>query len=314
VRVRDRIPAADLADGRARLDRLVAAGPRHTELDGVWAENIWDLVSYLPALLASDIACIHSSGPSLQNAVRSVPAETVLPVRLRETAAVLGDHPVVVAADAIVDPHVVFDARGGPILVSSGATIHPFTRLEGPCFIGPGTTVLSGRIASCAIGEKCKISGELSNTTILAYSNKAHEGFVGHSIIGRWVNIGAGSITSNLKNTYGSVSLWTPHGSRDTGLQFLGTMFGDHSRTGIGTMLSTGSVLGAGANIFGGGMPPRYVPAFAWGVSEDGTFGEFDLEKFIEVAERAMNRRGVELNAGQRRHYAEVYRAFRPKR
>ena len=97
----------------------------------------------------------------------------------------------------------------------------------------------------------CKVRGELSNTIFLGYSNKGHDGFVGHSYLGRWVNLGAGTITSNLKNTYGTVSLWTPDGVRDTGLQFLGTLFGDHVKTGIGLRLTTGTVLGAGANVYG---------------------------------------------------------------
>jgi UDP-N-acetylglucosamine diphosphorylase/glucosamine-1-phosphate N-acetyltransferase len=170
---------------------------------------------------------------------------------------------------------------------------------------------MAGRIAASAVGEKCKVSGEMSNTTMIGFSNKAHDGFVGHSCLGRWVNIGAGTITSNLKNTYGDVSLWTPSGVRGSGMQFLGTFFGDHARTGIGTMLPTGSVIGAGANVFGGGMPPRYVPPFSWGSARGEEFEAYDLEKFIEVAARVMARRSVPFSDGVRRHYEEVYRRSR---
>src|SRR5204863_9771343 len=96
------------------------------------------------------------------------------------------------------------------------------------------------------------------------YANKGHEGFVGHSYLGKWVNLGAGTTTSNLKNTYGTVSLWTPSGTRNTGLQFLGTLFGDHVKTGIGLRLSTGTVIGTGANVYDA-MPPKAVAPFAWG-------------------------------------------------
>ena len=129
--------------------------------------------------------------------------------------------------------------------------MHAFTRINGPCYIGRKVNVLGGEISGCSIGDVCKVRGEVSNTIFLGHSNKGHDGFVGHSYLGRWVNLGASTVTSNLKNTYGTVALWTPSGVRDTGMQFLGTMFGDHVKTGIGLRLTTGSVLGAGANVYG---------------------------------------------------------------
>jgi hypothetical protein len=134
----------------------------------------------------------------------------------------------------------------------------------------------------------------MSNSIVLGYSNKGHEGFVGHSYLGRWVNLGAGTTTSNLKNTYGPISLWTPAGIRETGLQFLGTMFGDHAKTGIGTLLTTGTVLGAGANVFGSHMPPKTVPPFAWGEGEP--YGTHRLDKFLATAKVMMERRQMALS------------------
>ncbi len=312
VRLRDGLNASELSGGRVRLDKLNAHGRRTVDILGVWMENIWDLVRYLPSQLSSDINCVMAASGTTHSSLRCIPADTMPQIRLREVAAILGDSPVMVATDACIDPHVVFDARSGPILVARGATIHSFTRLEGPCFIGADTTVMSGRIASSAIGEKCKVNGEMSNSIILGFSNKAHDGFLGHSYLGRWVNIGAGTITSNLKNTYGPVGLWTPHGMRETGMQFLGSFFGDHARTGIGTMLATGTVIGAGANVFGGAMPPRYVPPFSWGKGEK--LEEYQFDKFLEVAERVLGRRNVALSDGLRRHYAEVHRVGRKDR
>src|SRR6266550_2308513 len=147
----------------------------------------------------------------------------------------------------------------GPILIRRGAIIAPFTHLVGPISVGRDSQVLGDRVANSSIGDSCKVRGELSNTIFIGHSNKAHAGFVGHSYLGRWVNLGALTTTSNLKNTYGPVQLWTPSGVRSTGQQFLGTIFGDHAKTGIGTMLTTGTVIGAGANVFGGTMPPRVV-------------------------------------------------------
>jgi hypothetical protein len=144
---------------------------------------------------------------------------------------------------------------------------------------------------------------------MLGYTNKGHTGFVGHSYLGRWVNLGAGTTTSNLKNTYGNVQMWTPSGLRDTGAQFLGTMFGDHVKTGIGTMLTTGTVLGAGANIYGGSVDSKYVPPFAWGDGEP--YESYEIDKFIEVAQRMMARRDVELSDEAAKQLWDAYAVSR---
>jgi hypothetical protein len=149
------------------------------------------------------------------------------------------------------------------------------------------------------------VRGEISNAVMLGYSNKGHTGFVGHSYVGRWVNLGAGTTTSNLKNTYGSIQMWTPSGMCDTGAQFLGTMFGDHVKTGIGTMLTTGTVLGAGANIYGGTVRSKNVPPFAWGDGEP--YDSYEIEKFVEVARRMMTRRHVELSSETAKQLTDAY-------
>src|SRR6185312_8563997 len=192
----------------------------------------------------------------------------------------------------------------GGIHVASGSHIHAFTRLVGPCYIGRNVTVMGGDISGCSIGDVCKVRGELSSSVLLGHSNKGHDGFVGHSYLGRWVNLGAGTVTSNLKNTYGTVSLWTPGGVRDTGLQFLGTMFGDHVKTGIGLRLTTGTVLGTGANVFEN-MPPKAVPPFAWGSKPP--YETYRADKFVETAARMMARRHVELSDRARRHLMRVH-------
>ena len=136
------------------------------------------------------------------------------------------------------------------------------------------------------------------------YANKGHDGFVGHSYVGRWVNLGAGTITSNFKNTYGNVALWTPAGVRDTGMQFLGTLFGDHVKTGIGLRLTTGTVLGAGANVYGE-MPPKVVAPFSWGDAPP--YASYRADKFLETAARMMSRRHVELTERAGRHLAAIH-------
>ncbi len=202
---------------------------------------------------------------------------------------------------------MVFDATAGPIYVASAAHVRAFTRLTGPCYIGNGSTIVGGDISGCSIGPRSKIRGEISASIVLGYSNKGHEGFVGHSYLGRWVNLGAGTTTSNLKNTYGTVALWTPGGIRDTGLQFLGTLFGDHVKTGIGVHLTTGTVLGAGANIYSTVIPPKAVPPFALG--EAPPYDTYEISKFLESAERMMSRRDVPLTDEARRLYQLAHAA-----
>jgi UDP-N-acetylglucosamine diphosphorylase / glucose-1-phosphate thymidylyltransferase / UDP-N-acetylgalactosamine diphosphorylase / glucosamine-1-phosphate N-acetyltransferase / galactosamine-1-phosphate N-acetyltransferase len=217
----------------------------------------------------------------------------------------IGEHPVFVEPGAVVEPNVCFDASSGPILLRAGSHVQAFTRLVGPLYVGQGSTLTTDRIAASSIGDVCKVHGEVSNTIFIGHANKGHDGFVGHSILGRWVNLGAGTITSNLKNTYGTVQLWTPDGVRETGLQFLGTLFGDHAKTGIGLRLTTGTVLGAGANVYGSAMPPKAVAPFSWGEAE--AFSDYRPDKFLEVASRMMARRHVTLGDGARRQLLASY-------
>jgi UDP-N-acetylglucosamine diphosphorylase / glucose-1-phosphate thymidylyltransferase / UDP-N-acetylgalactosamine diphosphorylase / glucosamine-1-phosphate N-acetyltransferase / galactosamine-1-phosphate N-acetyltransferase len=186
--------------------------------------------------------------------------------------------------------------------------VHSFTRVVGPCYVGEDSTVAGGRVSGCSIGDTCRVHGEISASIVLGHTNKGHDGFVGHSYLGRWVNLGAGTTTSNLKNTYGTVALWTPDGVRDSGLQFLGTLFGDHAKTGIGLRLTTGCVVGAGANVYDA-MPPKYVRPFSWGGAAP--YDVYDADKFLAVAERAMARRKVSLGDGARATLAAAHRAGR---
>ena len=219
---------------------------------------------------------------------------------------VANDHMAFVEQGAVVEPFTLFDTTLGPILLRKGATVQAFTRVVGPCYIGENSTVMGDRISGSSIGDTCRVHGELSATVFVGHSNKGHDGFVGHSIVGRWVNMGAGTITSTLKNTYGTVALWTPDGVRDTGLQFLGTLFGDHAKTGIGVKLTTGCVLGTGANVFDR-MPPKAVEPFAWGTGAP--YDSYSIDKFVETAERMMSRRHVSLNDEGRAFLRDVHAA-----
>lgn len=281
VRLAAPVPLAALRDGTATLETFVPGTGIRATASGWWLAAIWDLIGQLPTMLAADAAALAST-----------------PVAAPPSVTILGTHPVQIAPDARIEPQVVIDATAGAVVIGSGAVVQAFTRLQGPVVIAPGAAILGGRIACASVGEGAKVHGELSVSLVIGHANKGHDGFVGHSIIGRWANLGAGTITSNLKNSYGPVSCWTPTGLRETGLQFLGALIGDHAKTGIGTRLTTGCVLGAGANVVVDGVTPKVVPPFAWGAPP--SWGTYELERFLSVAERVMARRGVQLTDGGR--------------
>jgi UDP-N-acetylglucosamine diphosphorylase / glucose-1-phosphate thymidylyltransferase / UDP-N-acetylgalactosamine diphosphorylase / glucosamine-1-phosphate N-acetyltransferase / galactosamine-1-phosphate N-acetyltransferase len=197
-----------------------------------------------------------------------------------------------------VEPGVVMDFGNGPIWLDDGVTVRAFTRIAGPAYIGPGSTLLGGSYAAISIGPVCKVHGEMEEVVVLGYSNKAHDGFLGHAYLGRWVNLGAMTTNSDLKNNYGPVRMWTADGEQDTGLIKLGSLLGDYVKTGIGALLNTGTVIGAGSNLFGTEMPPKYVPPFSWGSGANLT--EFDADKFLQVTETVMKRRSLELSESMR--------------
>ncbi len=277
VRLREALPVERLADGTLPLEALAGAQVRSAPIRGWWMQEVWDYVAQLTAMLADDLPVL---GQTLQP--------------MYHGATVIGAHPVFVEAGAHVEPYVVLDASAGPIVIRREATVQAFTRVVGPCYVGQASLVTADKIAACSIGEVARVHGEISTSIVLGHSNKAHDGFVGHSYLGRWVNLGAGTTTSNLKNTYGTVTLWTPAGVRDTGQQFLGTLFGDHAKTGIGLQLTTGTVLGPGANVYDR-MPPKAVAPFSWGSCAP--YDTYDVDKFVDVAARAMARRQVTLGA-----------------
>ncbi|MBI3872110.1 MAG: hypothetical protein HY304_03420 [candidate division Zixibacteria bacterium] len=188
-----------------------------------------------------------------------------------------------------IDPHVFIDARHGPVWLDDGVVVESFTRIDGPAYIGKGTRLLGGKITGgCAIGPGCRIGGEWEAAIAQAFSNKAHAGFFGHGYLGEWVNLGAMTTNSDLKNTYGTVRVERGHGPEDTGQIKVGSYLADHTKTGIGTLLPTGSTWGVGANIFAGGWGPKLVPSFVWGGDQ---YTEHRLDRMLQTADIAISRR-----------------------
>lgn len=214
------------------------------------------------------------------------------------------------SSNRVVDPSNVFIEEGasvefgilnastGPIYIGKDAEIMEGSIIRGPFSIGEGSTLKLGTkiYGPTTVGPFCKVGGEVTNAVLFAYSNKAHEGYLGNSVLGEWCNIGADTNTSNLKNDYSEVRLWDyqTESFAKTGLQFCGLMMGDHSKCGINTMFNTGTVVGVSANIFGSGFPRNFIPSFSWG--GHGGFTTYLTKKAFEVAKVVMSRRNVEFS------------------
>ena len=201
------------------------------------------------------------------------------------------------------------NASDGPIFIGRNSRIMEGSMIRGPVAIGEHAQVKMGAkiYGGTTIGPWCKAGGEIVESILLEYSNKAHDGFLGHSYLGAWTNIGADTNTSNLKNNYENVRLWSYTEKRfvNTGTQFCGLIMGDHSKTAINVMLNTGTVIGVSTNIYGEGFPRNFVPSFSWGGNSG--FRTFKTEKAFETMERVMDRRQQTLDIEDRLIYLRVY-------
>ncbi len=212
--------------------------------------------------------------------------------------------------------HVTFNTSEGPIYIGKDAHIMEGAILRGPISIGEGTKIRMGaRIyGATTIGPQCKVGGEVSHSIIFGYSNKAHDGFLGHSVIGEWCNLGADTNTSNLKNNYETVRLWDYQEESfvRTDMQFCGTFMGDHSKCGINTMFNTGTVVGVSSQIFGAGFMRNFIPSFSWGSTSG--FSMYNFDKSIITAKRVYARRGLNFDKVEEdilRHVYEQTLAYR---
>lgn len=229
----------------------------------------WEIIKDIEKLIEEDIENHGIKGEILKGAV------------------IYGESNLYFGKNSAIEAGGLIDARTGKIYIDEEVRIKGPTVIEGPCFIGRGTIVDGAKIRpGCAIGEVCRIGGEIEATIIHGYSNKHHEGFIGHSYIGEWVNLGALTTNSDLKNNYSNVRVQIKGKTIDTGLLKFGCVIGDHAKTGIGSLINTGSIIGIFANIFGGGVTPKEVPSFSWGYED-----VYRLDKLLEVMKKVMKRR-----------------------
>lgn len=203
---------------------------------------------------------------------------------------------IYIRQNVTIKPGVVIDATNGPVYVDENAFIFPNAVIEGPACIGKGTIIKSSATIyeNVSIGDVCKVGGEVEDSIFLPYSNKQHAGFIGHSYLGSWVNLGADTNCSDLKNNYSKVKITLNGKTVDTDSQFLGVIMGDHSKTAINTMFNTGTVVGFSSNIFGAGFPPKFIPSFSWGGAEG--LAPYDLTKGIETAKFVTARRSLQFS------------------
>jgi UDP-N-acetylglucosamine diphosphorylase/glucosamine-1-phosphate N-acetyltransferase len=265
-------------------------------------EYTWDLVLANGEQITSEFAALGQDG---------------LEGDVEEPLAIRGSKKdIYVAPGARIHPMVTLDAEHGPIYVDERAEIHPFSRVEGPCYIGKNSLLLGAKCREGnSIGDFCRVGGEVEESIIHGYSNKYHDGFLGHSYVGEWVNLGALTTNSDLKNDYSSVSVMLDgRRSVDTGSTKVGSLIGDHAKTSIGTLLNTGSYVGAMALIMATGKPlPKHIPSFGWFIEGNVTKG-FGKGRLYETARTAMSRRGCQWSDQTEAMWDAVFEITSPVR
>lgn len=221
---------------------------------------------------------------------------------------------IFIGRNTIIDPYVVLDASEGPIYIGDNIKIMPHSAIKGPAFIGNNSVVKmhAAIYQNTSIGETCKVGGEIESSIIHSFTNKQHEGFLGHSYLGSWINIGASTNNSDLKNNYEPVDVYINNKLVNSGSRFVGLIMGDHSKTAINTMFNTGSVIGISCNIFGAGFPNKYLPSFTWGGSQ--FLRTNDISKSLEVAEIVTSRRNVNFSQAEKDLLTNIYNKTKPER
>jgi UDP-N-acetylglucosamine diphosphorylase/glucosamine-1-phosphate N-acetyltransferase len=245
---------------------------------------IWDIIADLSNRLTDDLNDDSSLGKILS------PLGDFVSIKNKER--------VYIGKNVELGAYLVLDTQDGPIWIDDGVVIESHCCIKGPVFIGKYSKIKPDTLLEVvAFGEVVKASGEIEESIFQGYSNKQHLGFLGHSFIGEWVNLGAGTTNSDLKNNYSKVNVVLEGKRYETGMQFLGTIIGDHSKAAINTTFNTGTIVEPFCNVFGTGYPPKYIPPFSWGCS---IIEEYKLDKAIQTATKVMKRRNIDLD--------EVYR------
>ena len=306
----DELVAAWMPDASSRLveedvvSRATFGDLPEEDIEGArFIGRLWHLVDEIRLALARDFR-VRTKGYNIYERPGAVVQEGALLVRGEQ---------IYLAPGATVRPGALLNASAGPIYVDEGAVVMEGAVVRGPVSVGAGAQVKIGaNIEGTAIGPWCKVGGEVHDAVFHSHANKGHAGFLGHSYLGRWCNLGADTNTSNLRNDYAPVTLYdSAEGDfAATGRQFLGLFMGDHSKAGINTMFNTGTVVGVSCNLYGAGFMPRHVPSFSWG-GPQADVQTYRLEKALRVAEAVMARRNVALTAADRELLSAIFEDVR---
>ncbi len=241
---------------------------------------MWDIIREHNTELISDLDIIgeYNSSSREYNGVHFINKEKIF-----------------IGQNTVIKPGVVLDASNGAIYIGNNSSIYPNSVIIGPVYIGNNSIIksLAKIYENVTIGDVCKVGGEVEDSIIMSYSNKQHEGFIGHAYLGSWINLGADTNCSDLRNNYGFVKSYVHGELVNTRTQFLGLIMGDHSKSGINTMFNTGTVVGVSCNIYGSGFPDKYLPSFTWGGKDD--LQTYDIEKCLDTAKVVMARRKIEF-------------------
>jgi UDP-N-acetylglucosamine diphosphorylase/glucosamine-1-phosphate N-acetyltransferase len=284
-------------------DWFDAALARHggAEVGGEWLSRPWDLVARNAAHLERDFAAEGNANVTNRHLA---------------TAALVGPaHRLSVHETARIDPYTVFDTTNGPITIAAGAWVQPFTRVEGPSYIGRDTQLFRANLrGGVTIGPVCRVGGEVEASIVHGHSNKYHEGFLGHAYVGEWVNLGAITSNSDLRNDYGEVSVPLGGVPVATGMAKVGCFIGDHTRTGMGSMLNTGTTIGVMCNVLPAGpLLPKHVPSFA-AVLHGRVAPGFPLAQLFATARIVMGRRDQVFTEVEEQLYLGLYEQTRLER
>ncbi len=251
------------------------------ETSAVTLNYLWDALAQNGRAIAEDVKVLENIPPFHSDSTKSI-------YGINETA-------IYVAENVEISPGVILDASEGPIIISEKARIMANSVIVGPCAIGQNSLVKIGAkiYGETSFGDYCKIGGEVENSIVQGYSNKQHDGFLGHSYLGEWVNLGADTNTSDLKNTYSPIIVRLAGKRVPTGRIMLGLLCGDHTKSGINTMFATGTVAGVSSSVLGPDYAPSVIPSFSFGGASDSP--RYQIDRALDVARTVMKRRAKEL-------------------
>ena len=293
-RSKNKLVAANLSSSHAK-NWIAKGGPLQSdfkevesqEIEILSCEYLWDIINQIPETINYDAARLSPINPKDYEHIDLLNSKNIY------------------IDNASIMPGVLINAENGAVIIDSGVSIYAQTYIEGPAFIGASTIINPlTKIKNTIIGQKCKIGGELDSSIIQGYTNKVHDGHLGNSFLGEWVNLGAGTTNSNLKNNYSPVKVHINDELVDSKSLHVGCFIGDHVKTAIGTLINTGSVIGAASMIASYGFIPKTLPPFSWYVNKK--HQRIDIDKFILTAEIVKNRRNKNFSKIEKELYKKI--------